>query len=181
METIPELKSIIAEIRATRQKHNIKSSVLARASGISPSAMSKLEKGMLKPSYELVYRVLDALDTLVAEQGASATISAKMTRSVISVSPIDTVSKAREIMKKSDISQLPVVDNDGRIVGMVTEKSILDNPEAVTCDQALEFSYTVLGPEADLEKARQIVRNTQAILIVKEGKLAGILTKADFL
>ena len=181
MAAIPELKSIIAEIRATRQKHNIKSSELARASGISPSAMSKLEKGMLKPSYELVYKVLDALGNLVSEQGAFSTISAKMTRSVISVSSIDTISKAREIMKKNDISQLPVVDNSGRIVGMVTEKSILDNPEAVTCDQALEFSYAVLGPEANLEKARQIVRNTQAILVVKEGRLAGILTKADFL
>ncbi len=181
MGTIPELKSIIAEIRATRQKHNIKSSELARASGISPSAMSKLEKGMLKPSYELVYRVLDALDNLIAAQGTSAMISAKMTKSVISVSPIDTISKTREIMKKNDISQLPVVDNGGRIVGMVTEKSILDNPDAVTCDQALEFSYAVLGPNTDLEKARQVIRNTQAILIVKEGKLAGILTKADFL
>ncbi len=181
METIPELKSIIAEIRARRQKYNIKSSVLARASKISPSAMSKLEKGMLKPSYELVYNVLNALDDLIAAQGASATVSSKITRSVISVSPIDTISKAREIMKKNDISQLPVVDNEGRIVGMVTEKSILDNPEAIICDQTIEFSYAVLGPEADLEKAHQIIRNTQAILVIKEGKPTGILTKADFL
>ncbi|MCL4373898.1 MAG: CBS domain-containing protein [Candidatus Marsarchaeota archaeon] len=181
MATIPELRSIIAEIRAARQKHNIKSYALARASEISPSAMSKLEKGMLKPSYELVYKVLDALDKLIAAQGTSATISSKMTKSVMSVSPIDTISKARETMKKNDISQLPVVDNSGRIVGIVTEKSILDNPNAVTCDQALEFSYAVLGPNTDLEKARQVIRNTQAILIVKEGKLAGILTKADFL
>ncbi len=181
MAAIPELKSIIAEIRISRQRHGIKSSALARASGISPSAMSKLEKGALKPSYELVYKVLDALDDLIAEQGASATISAKMTRSVISVSIIDTISRAQEIMKKNDISQLPVVDNDGRIFGLVTEKSILDNPEEVTCGKALDFSYAVLGSDANLEKARQIIRNTQAILVVKEGKLIGILTKADFL
>ena len=181
MAEIPELKSIIAEIRTARQKRSIRSSALAKASGISPSAMSKLERGMLKPSYDLVYKVLEALDDLIAAQGASATISATVARGVISVSVIDTISKAREIMKKNDISQLPVVDNDGRILGLVTEKSILDNPEAVTCGNALEFSYAVLGPEANLEKARQLVRNTQAILVVEESKLVGILTKADFL
>ncbi|SRR5579875_873632 len=181
MTAIPELKTIIAEIRATRLKHNIKSSTLAKASGISPSTMSKLEKGTLKPSYELVYNVLDALDRLIAKQGDTATISTKMTRNVISVSPTDTVSKARDTMREKGISQLPVVDDSGRIVGIITEKSILDNPEALTCDQALEFSYAVLDPDTNIERARQIIRNTQAILVVKQGKLIGLLTKTDFL
>ncbi|ASI13647.1 putative transcriptional regulator with C-terminal CBS domains [Candidatus Mancarchaeum acidiphilum] len=181
MLTIPELKEITYEIRTARQKHKIKSSELARASKISPSAMSKLENDRLKPSYNMVYGVLDALNKLIVAKGTPKSVSLKMIRNVISVSPVDTISRAREIMKKNDISQLPIVDRDGRITGLVTEKSILDNPDAVTCDEAIEFSYAIVGPDEDLEKARQVVRNVQAILVVKDGRLFGILTKSDFL
>ncbi|MGC8496331.1 MAG: XRE family transcriptional regulator [Candidatus Micrarchaeia archaeon] len=181
MITIPEIKSITAEIRAARHKYGIKSYKLARDINISPSTMSKLENDMMKPSYDMVYKVLYRLNDLIEEKGAPANISTKMTKSVISVSPIDTISKAREIMKAKDISQLPIVDSNGRIAGLVTEKSILDHPDAVACIDAYELSYTVVGPDTDVEKARQVIRNVQAILVVEEGKLVGILTKSDFL
>lgn len=181
MDTIPELKNITAEIRVARQRHKIKSSRLARESGISPSAMSKLEKDRLNPSYGLVYEVLKALDRLTAEQGPSVKVSEKMIRNVMSVSPVDAISKARKIMKEKSLSQLPVIDRNGRIVGIITEKGILDHPDAATCEEATESAYAIVEPDTDFEKARQLARNTQAILVAKEGKLIGILTKADFI
>jgi len=49
---MPELESIIDEIHRVRNKYNISSSQLAKKSGISLSAMSKLEHKKLKPTYE---------------------------------------------------------------------------------------------------------------------------------
>ncbi len=181
METIPELKSVIADIRIARQKYKIKSSKLARESGISPSAMSKLETGKLKPSYELVYRVLCALETLVSQRGTAETVEKRMSGDVATVSPLDPISKARGMMKGKGFSQLPVLDANGGLVGMVTEGSILDNPEAAVCGDAAESNYAIVGPDTALERARQLARNVQAVLIVDGGKLVGILTKADFI
>jgi predicted transcriptional regulator len=45
----------------------------------------------------------------------------------------------------------------------------------------MEFNYAILEPDSDLEKAREIIRNTQVILVVEDRKLVGLLTKADFL
>jgi CBS domain-containing protein len=48
-----------------------------------------------------------------------------MTRRVVSVRPEDSILHAGELMLKHDISGLPVVDSDGRVVGIVTERDFM--------------------------------------------------------
>ncbi|MGC8573834.1 MAG: CBS domain-containing protein [Caldisphaera sp.] len=181
MVIIPELKNIIEEIRVERNRNNIKSYELAKRSGISKSTLSKLENGNLNPSYDLIYRVLNALNQIISERAPALKVSSKMIRNPICIGPNDPVSKAKEIMKKRDFSQLPIIDKDNKIVGIITEKSILDNPKAKFCSEAAEFNYTIVEPDTDLEKAHQLIRNIQVILVVSNGKLEGLLTKSDFL
>ncbi|MES2741021.1 MAG: CBS domain-containing protein [Pseudomonadota bacterium] len=51
------------------------------------------------------------------------TIAEIMTRDVISVSPQDTVRRAAQIMKETNIGALPVCDGQ-RLVGMITDRDI---------------------------------------------------------
>ena len=180
MIDIPELESITAEIRLEREKNRIKSYKLAKQSGISRSAMSKLENNNLEPSYRLVYSVVKALNLFVGTEGKNNAVREKMVKPIF-LPPDESISKAREIMRKKGISQIPVVDKNSNLIGIVTEKSILDNPKGTVCSDSMEFNYTILGPDSDLGKARQLIRNTQVILVVENRKLVGLLTKADFL
>lgn len=178
---IPELESVTAEIHIERERNKIKAYELAKRSGISKSAMSKLENNNLEPSYKLIYRVVKALNELAEFKGKRNTVKEKMIKNPISVSPDESIANARKIMKKKDISQIPIIDKNGSILGIITEKSILDNQNGIKCSDSMEFNYTILEPDSDLEKAREIIRNTQVILVVEDRKLVGLLTKADFL
>ena len=55
-----------------------------------------------------------------------------MTQYVISVGPNEPVSKAVRVMLQNDISGLPVLDVEGRLVGMVTEGDLLRRGETGT-------------------------------------------------
>lgn len=181
MVTVPELETITTWIRNARQKAGISSKKLATQSAISQSAMSKLEKGRLEPSYKLIYRVTKALDELISVHGTRVKVGDRMVKNVKILSPTAHVSQAKKIIKENGFSQLPIIDRNGKIVGLLTEKSLLDHPDASACDEAIESDYAVVGPEMDFEKARQIAKNTNALLVTKEGRLIGILTKSDFL
>jgi CBS-domain-containing membrane protein len=55
-----------------------------------------------------------------------------MTRPVISVTPATTIAEAARLMLQHRISGLPVVDADGRVVGIVTEGDLLRRAETGT-------------------------------------------------
>ncbi|MEM0154723.1 MAG: CBS domain-containing protein [Methanothrix sp.] len=181
MEPIPKLESITAQIKNARQTVGITSGALAKKSGISPSAMSKLENGRLKPSYKLVYDVVEALNILIMTQGTAARIENKMAKNVKSLYLDSTTSEASKVMKNKGFSQLPILDRNGHLEGIVTERSLLDHPDAAVCEDALEYDYAIVDPDKSFEKARKIAKNVQALLVMKEGKLVGILTKSDFI
>jgi CBS domain-containing protein len=52
------------------------------------------------------------------------TVEGVMTRNVITVNPDTTIIDAAKLMLDHKISGLPVVDSDGRLVGMLTESDI---------------------------------------------------------
>src|SRR5919205_3913896 len=69
-----------------------------------------------------------------------------MTRNIVSVQPETTVIKAANLMLEHRISGLPVVDGDGRIVGIVTEGDFLRRPETGTQRQRPRWLPLLLGP-----------------------------------
>jgi predicted transcriptional regulator len=181
MNRMPELDSIIEEIRLVRQKHNIKLSELAKKSSISLSAMSKLENKKLKPSYDLLYNVYNVLYDMVMKKRKVEKVSDIMSKNVETVTTITPISEASKKMKEKSFSQLPVIDHEGRLMGLITERSLLDHPEAIVCGDAIDYNYSVVDPDADKEKVLPIAKGTQAIIVMKDGKIVGILTKADFI
>ncbi|MCC7046013.1 MAG: CBS domain-containing protein [Alphaproteobacteria bacterium] len=55
-----------------------------------------------------------------------------MTAAVVSVAPADTVQHAAELMVKHRVSALPVVETNGKLVGMVSEGDLLHREETHT-------------------------------------------------
>jgi CBS domain-containing protein len=54
-----------------------------------------------------------------------------MSNNLISIKPDNTISDAIELMHGDNIRRLPVIDNDGKIVGIITVKEILKAVDVV--------------------------------------------------
>jgi len=104
----------------------------------------------------------------------------------ISVRPSDPVQKALALMTEHDFSQLPVIDEAKRPLGIVTYESVLRalNNFGVRVED-LRVSNAIVKaqmyrPEEDLFELLDRLKETNAVPIVDgEGKLIGIVTSYD--
>jgi acetoin utilization protein AcuB len=127
-----------------------------------------------------------------------------MTRTVLTVKPLDPITRARQIMVESRVNQLPVMKNK-RIVGIVTDRDLRDafpsaflsawtsarparkeqtlDPKDVTVEMVMTADVVTLGPEETLSTAADTMRRERigAIPIVAGENLLGIITRADIL
>src|SRR6516164_11140742 len=69
-----------------------------------------------------------------------------MTINVISIGADETVAKAAGLMLQNRISGLPVVDKEGELVGMVTERDFLRRGELGTPRQRPKWLGFIVGP-----------------------------------
>jgi CBS domain-containing protein len=69
-----------------------------------------------------------------------------MTRNVVSVQPETTILQAADLMLQHRISGLPVIDSDGRLVGIVTEGDFLRRIETGTQRQRPRWVELLVGP-----------------------------------
>ncbi len=101
--------------------------------------------------------------------------------------PEEAVDQALARMREHDFNQLPVVAEDGRPIGMLTNRSILRKLSflelklnALHVEDAMESRPATYAVDDDLFDLLDDLGNTYAVLIVNaEGKLTGILTSFD--
>ena len=74
-----------------------------------------------------------------------------MVRDVITVKPDDKVADAIELLSTYDISALPVVDGNGKIVGILSEADLIQREEIGTQNQHQRWLETIL-PASKLAK-----------------------------
>ena len=112
--------------------------------------------------------------------GEEKSVEDVMITKVVSMRSTDRISNARKLMKERGLSQLHVLEN-GSLAGMITERSLLDVDYDGKCGDFLDSNYAVVGNGTPLSKARERIRNAQAVIVTDGGKVAGILTKSDFI
>jgi cystathionine beta-synthase len=90
-------------------------------------------------------------------------------------------------MKERDISQMPVVDDSGRAIGMIHEYDLLNfliegkHRLSEVVDPLVQPIQGVVGPDTPVARLRDIF-NDDNVAVVKEGeKVTGILTKIDLI
>jgi CBS domain-containing protein len=111
-----------------------------------------------------------------------------MTRTVKSVQPSQTVVEAAALMKKEDVGSLPVVENGGRLVGMVTDRDIVvrgiaggADIHSLRVDAIASRDCVTVRPDDDLDEALSLMgrHRVRRLPVVDEGRLAGIIAQAD--
>lgn len=137
------------------------------------------------------------------------TVRDVMTRSVISVRPVTPMREVARLLSSHGISGLPVVDDAGVIVGVVSEADLLvkeqgrdalphrplarligDSPETRTLVAKLEATTAggaMTSPPITITPGRTIAdaaammtaRHINRLPVIEEGRLVGIVTRAD--
>jgi CBS domain-containing protein len=134
-----------------------------------------------------------------------------MTRKVISISPEATIVDAIGLMLKNHISGLPVIDQEGKLVGIVSEGDFLRRPETGTERTRSRWLDAFFGPSGAARaylrshgsKVREVMtaspvtvaehtpldqvvhlmetHRIKRLPVVHRGKVVGILTRANLI
>ncbi len=106
---------------------------------------------------------------------------------LVFVSTHTTVEEALARLRSFNISQMPVLENE-HAVGKVTEnhliRQVIESADSLSkpVQQFLEPGLPILEAATSMEEATaQLGRNSGAILVRRDGKLMGILSRFDFL
>ena len=121
-----------------------------------------------------------------------------MVSSPITLRPEQSVSEAVDIMSENELHRLPVVDGEGKLVGLVTETVITSNtPNSASSLSVFELNYLLnkltisdimikdvitINKEALLEEAATLMRQNDIgclPVVDEENNLIGIITHND--
>jgi len=108
-------------------------------------------------------------------------------RGVVSVSPDDTLLTAFQRMRLADISQLPVLDAAGRLVGVVDESDLLMHVQGDAAHfrdpvgAAMSASPQTLAPNATLAALRAVLDRGLTAIIADDHGFHGLITRFDLL
>ena len=116
------------------------------------------------------------------------TAGAIMTSELVTVRPESSIEEAIELLLAEKISGLPVVDDDGQLVGLVTEFALL----AVAYDRRITnhtveryMTRELITVEADEPVSRVadlcIVHRVRRVPVMKDGRLVGLIARRDVL
>ena len=173
----------LEEIKIRRTKLGLTQTQLARIAGVSQSLIAKIESKKIDPTFSKTKSIFETLDLLEHEKSVKA--KEIMNKKIISVKPSDSVKEAIKNMRRNEISQIPVIDQNVR--GVISESSILDQleqgqdiKELKVC-KVMSDAPPVISEESDIGLITNMLKYQSIILVSKYGKLTGVITKADIL
>lgn len=120
-----------------------------------------------------------------------------MTKEVTTLHPDTPVGKALEILVKHGISGVPIVGDDGRIYGILTEEDLLlyyEYPQEYRSDARIRDAKVLgaglvtrgvigVGPDTPAEEVATLFigRKIKRVPVVQDGRLLGIVSRRDLL
>ena len=106
------------------------------------------------------------------------------------VTPNDSVQRAAQIMRDSDVGVVPVVDDQGsmRLAGLVTDRDIAvrvvaegRNSGDLRLSDVMSSGISTVGPDDDIGRVMDVMKREQVrrIPVVEGERLVGIIAQAD--
>lgn len=121
-----------------------------------------------------------------------------MTENVKTVGPNDTMATVYDLMDAEHFRHLPVVDEDGRLVGILSSRDLFkatvsassDLPmsaqrqmlESISVEEVMNTAPETIEPSVDLRDAAETLLEYKlgCLPVVEGDNLVGIITEADF-
>jgi CBS domain-containing protein/gamma-glutamyl:cysteine ligase YbdK (ATP-grasp superfamily) len=173
----------------------LKSLAAMEHQGTSDLRQRKLVAAMLErqQNNEPVHRwsTVEAYDSGGWRQ-SSPTVGQIMSTDLFTVRPDDLVELAARVMEWRDVRHVPVEDNEGRLVGLVSHRSLLrllaegsheNEREPVAVRNIMKTDPVSVSPAMSVKEAVKLMRRHRigSLPVVENGHLVGIVTVYDFL
>ena len=175
----------ITELRKRRIALGLSLGELARAVGRSDATLSRIERGQIRPSYELVQRIVRQLEERESIAAPHLRAEDVMNPTIVTVDAGAALSDAALVMERHGFSQAPVLE-EGRVTGSISENSVLralQRPEGrkIRVRDAQEGTYPQVDAQFPADLLTVLLSRYPAVLVVKRGALCGIVTRADLI
>lgn len=113
-----------------------------------------------------------------------------MTKKVITISQDATLADVGELLGAKGISGMPVVNADEKVIGIITEKDLLNFAFKYSCSfqnttvkEAMTENIVSFTSDTDIDKISLCFseNNFRRVPIIDEGKLVGIISRGDII
>ncbi|MDE1819829.1 MAG: CBS domain-containing protein [Euryarchaeota archaeon] len=175
----------LMEIRKRRQALGIPVRDLARAVGRSVATVSRIERGRIRPSYELAQAIFRFLEAQEGEASPHLLARDVMNPGVTTLDASTSLAAAGAVMERRGFSQVPVVE-EGRITGGLSDTGLLKaladpgRRKSKVAD-VQEPGYPQVGEEFPADLLATLLTRYPAVLVAHRGELRGIVTKTDLI
>ncbi len=175
----------LPEIRKRRLSLGLSLGEVARAVGRSNATLSRIERGQIRPSYDLVQRLLGYLEEREGVASPRLTAADVMNQSPVTVDAGASLAAAAQAMERGAFSQLPVVDS-GRVTGAVSETALLralalPSGRRMRVREVQEAAYPQVDRNFPADLLASLLTRYPAVLVAQRGDLEGIVTKTDLI
>ncbi len=124
-------------------------------------------------------------------------VKERMRYPVITAYPETNLPEAMEIMQREHIRRLPIVNNRGQVVGIVSDSDLLkaspseattlsvwearELTRKITMDEIMTREVITVSEDTPIEEAARIMADSKVsgLPVMREGKLVGIITETD--
>jgi CBS domain-containing membrane protein len=121
-----------------------------------------------------------------------------MTKDVVTLDRNEKLLVADDVMRLGRIRHLPIVDADGALCGIVSQRDLFHSGllkalgygthaqhktlDLLAIKDAMKTEVTTVSPETKLTDAANLMleKKIGSLVVLEAGKIAGILTEADF-
>ncbi|MEZ4499306.1 MAG: CBS domain-containing protein [Thermomicrobiales bacterium] len=110
------------------------------------------------------------------------TIREIMTTEIETTTPDSAVDEIAEKLRSEGYGGLPVIDDHGYLIGMVSEYDVISK-RGKTVREIMSRGVISVGDEASAEQVTTLMglHGIRRVPIVREGKLVGLVTRSDLL
>jgi CBS domain-containing protein len=111
-----------------------------------------------------------------------------MAKTVSSARKSDKVIDVAKKMKQEDAGFIPVVENGGTLIGVITDRDIVirciaegHDPRSETAEHLMSRQVTIIAPDDDIEQAAKMMEREaiRRLPVAENGHLVGVLSHGN--
>lgn len=137
---------------------------------------------------QTLVQILDRLPQVLQRQVSPRWLARQlMSYPVKTIGQNETIGLARQILTRYNVNVLPVLDEAGAVVGLISrqtaDKAAYHGLQEHAVDSYMDGSFSVVGPETPLQQLQELIvaENQRLVPVVDGDRLVGVLTRTDLL
>ena len=176
-----DYETLMRSLKKKIQDSDLTQKEVAHKAGISAPALSRMLKRFHDANYRTVYNIWKVIQE--AEQQDAETAADLMTDGVVYAQTTDTHRDVAVVMSENRFSQMPVKDENGVIVGSISESALVADTDYDTeIVDLMEEKFIPIPSDTPKSSVRQLLIDGQGALLVKDSEdVIGIITTTDLI